>query len=96
MTGDYSLADITVLEFDDAVRRWPGMYFEKGPADPAMPTLVLRTVLRHVLHPAPATGADHAAHVLAEVTADLAFTVTDDLPGAAGPTFFGSLISVER
>ncbi|MFD0205275.1 MULTISPECIES: hypothetical protein [Saccharothrix] len=38
----YSAADITVLEFHDAVRRQPGLYFGPGRDDPRPATVVLR------------------------------------------------------
>src|SRR4051812_27462749 len=96
---DYSLADITVLEFDDSVRRRPGMYFGVGRADPRLPTMVLRAVVGHAFHPATVVAASHAPDVLAEVTAGLAFSVTDDqaetLAGQELPQlgYYGSLLT---
>ncbi|MBB2948791.1 hypothetical protein FB565_008577 [Actinoplanes lutulentus] len=47
---EYSAADITVLDFDESVRRWPGMYFG---SDPHLPTSVLTAVVIASLHPGP-------------------------------------------
>nr|BFE58058.1 hypothetical protein GCM10020063_025840 [Dactylosporangium thailandense] len=74
----YSRADITVLEFDEAVRGRPGMHFGASRTDPRLPTWVLRTVVAHAFHPGTSVAANHAPDVVAEITADLAFSVTDD------------------
>ncbi|MFG1780243.1 hypothetical protein ACGFIR_13925 [Micromonospora sp. NPDC049051] len=75
---DYSRAKITVLEFDDSVRKRPGMYFGVGRDDPRLATRVLCAVVGHAFHPATRVAASHTPDVVAEVIADLVFSVTDD------------------
>jgi DNA gyrase/topoisomerase IV subunit B len=74
----YSAADITVLSMADAVRKRPGMYFEVGPGDPRLATNVLCAVVRHAFHPPARVADSHTTRVVVEITADLAFSVTDD------------------
>jgi len=74
----YSAADITVLSMVDAVRKRPGMYFGVGPGDPRLATKVLGAVVTHAFHPATRVADRHTPHVVVEITADLAFSVTDD------------------
>jgi DNA gyrase/topoisomerase IV subunit B len=99
---DYSLADLTIVEFDDSVRGRPGMYFGASRTDPRLATWVLRTVVGHAFHPATRAAASHTPDVVAEVTADLAFSVTDDqaetLVGRDLPQlgYFGSLLTPVR
>lgn len=99
---DYSLADITMVEFDDSVRGRPGMYFGAIRADPRLPTWVPRTVVAHALHPATRVAASHVPNVVAEVTADLAFWVTDDQAetladlGLPPLGYYGSLLTPVR
>jgi hypothetical protein len=94
----YSAANITVLSFEDAVRKRPGMYFAAGPESPDLPTGVLRAVIGDALH---APNGDHH-HVDVEVAGDLRFTVADDQPpdlndlGRPKPGFYESLISQKR
>jgi len=94
----YSAADITLLSFEEAVRKRPVMYFGAGSASPDLPTSILRGVINDALHP---VGGGHR-RADAEVTADLRFTVTDDqLPdldhlGEPRPGFYGSLIGKTR
>jgi hypothetical protein len=76
--GDYTRADITVVEFDDTVRARPGMYFGVSRVDPRLPTWILRAVVGHAFHPATRVAGSHVPNVVAEGTADLAFSVTDD------------------
>src|SRR4051794_11563473 len=54
------------------------MYFGVSRADPRLPTWVLRAVAGHAFHPATRVASSHVPNVVAEVTADLAFSVTDD------------------
>ncbi|MEV5765491.1 hypothetical protein AB0L34_13105 [Micromonospora sp. NPDC052213] len=75
---DYSPAKITVLEFDDSVRKRPGMYFGVGREDPRLATRVFCAVVGHAFHPATRVAASHTPDVVAEITADLIFSVTDD------------------
>jgi DNA gyrase/topoisomerase IV subunit B len=75
----YSAADITVLSMADAVRKRPGMYFGVGRGDPRLATQVLCAVVGHAFHPAAGVADSHTPHVVADITADLAFSVTDDL-----------------
>lgn len=105
MTGDaheYSSADITVLEFDASVRKRPGMFFGVGPDNPALATRVLDTLLRHALHPAPSVAPDHVPRVVAEIGADLAFSVADDQAdaltdeGVPRDGYHGSLLTFDR
>jgi DNA gyrase/topoisomerase IV subunit B len=99
---DYSIPDITVLEFDDAVRRWPGMYFGVGKEDPRLVTRIFCAVVDHAFHPAAAVAARHTPVVVAEITADLAFSVTDDqadtMAGGDAPRlgYYGSLLTTSR
>jgi hypothetical protein len=62
--NEYSAADITVLEFDEAVRKRPGMYFGVGPTDPRLATRVLSAVVGGTFHP-PAKVAPVHSPVLA-------------------------------
>ncbi|WP_392969907.1 hypothetical protein [Streptomyces sp. LN245] len=77
----YDAADIEVLEFDDAVLASPGMYFGAGREDPVPATEVLCRVVGHALHPATGVARPHSLRVIVEVSADLAFSVTDDQSG---------------
>jgi hypothetical protein len=92
---DYAAEHLTVLEVDEAVRRRPGMYFGVAREDPRFATAVLRAVLLHALHPSAALAPDHTPRVYAEITADLAFTVTDD-QADLGRGYFGSLLTPHR
>jgi DNA gyrase/topoisomerase IV subunit B len=98
----YSAADITVLTMADAVRKRPGMYFGVGRGDPHLATAVLCAVVGHAFHPAAKVAASHTPHVVAEITADLAFAVTDDqadtLTGTGVPRlgYEGSLLTADR
>ena len=98
----YSAADITVLTMADAVRKRPGMYFGVGRGDPRLATEVLCAVVGHAFHPAAKVAARHTPHVVAEITADLAFAVTDDqadtLTGTGVPQlgYEGSLLTADR
>jgi hypothetical protein len=97
----YDASQITLLEFDAAVRARPGMYFRFGQGDPRLPSSVLCAVVGHVLHPATAVAPAHTLSALVEVTGDLAFTVTFDEPhaweGQEGPApgHFGALLGPE-
>ena len=94
----YTAADITVLSFEEAVRKRPGMYFRTGPESPDLPTSILLEVVYDALHPA--DGGHRQVDV--EVTADLRFTVTADQPpdlddlGEPKPGLYGSLIGKSR
>jgi hypothetical protein len=94
----YSAAHITVLSFEDSVRKRTGMYFAVGPGSSDLPSNVLRGVIQDALHP---VGGGHRP-VVAEVTADLCFTVADDQPlflsdlGEPEPGFYDSLIDKRR
>ncbi|MEU8390845.1 hypothetical protein [Micromonospora sp. NPDC048842] len=48
--SEYTAANITVLDFDESVRRRPGMYFG---ADAHLATSVLTAVVIASLHPDP-------------------------------------------
>lgn len=95
----YTAAEITVLSFEEAVRKRTGMYFAVAPDSPALPTNVLRGVIDDALHPA-GGGAHRTVDI--EVTADLRFTVTDDQPPDLDglrepePGFYGSLLGKRR
>ncbi|WP_330290810.1 hypothetical protein [Streptomyces sp. NBC_00576] len=97
----YSAADIEVLEFDAAVRKWPGMYFGVGPGSPKLPANLLSAVGRHVLHPATSVAGEHALRGLVTITSDSSFTVAMDQPHAWGVSdapdlgYFGSLLRSE-
>jgi DNA gyrase/topoisomerase IV subunit B len=87
----YDASMITVLEFDDAVRKRPAMYFGLAHDDPGLPTAVLCTVLGHATHP-DAKAPAHSAHVRAEVAGDLTFAVTDDILGPFPSNGFGGTL----
>lgn len=95
----YTAADITVLSFEESVRKRTGMYFAVAPHSPDLPTNVLRGVIDDALHPA---GGDIHHTVEIEVADDLRFTVSDDQPpalddrGEPRPGFYGSLIDKSR
>ncbi|MFJ6676318.1 hypothetical protein ACIQMJ_34900 [Actinosynnema sp. NPDC091369] len=96
----YDAGDITVPEFDELVRRRPGLFFGRG--DPRSATEVLRGVLDHALHPAARVAPPHVPRVVVEVRGDLAFSVVDDQADALGgrdlprPGYFGSLLGPNR
>jgi hypothetical protein len=96
---DYTAAHITVLSFEEAVRKRTGMYFAVAPDSPDLPASILRCVAEDALHPA--SGGRHCT-VDVEVTADLCFTVTDDQPlslddlGEPKPGFYDSLLDRRR
>ncbi|MEV6750571.1 hypothetical protein AB0N21_40710 [Streptomyces sp. NPDC051080] len=98
----YDAADIRVLEFDDAVRARPGMYFGVGREEPMLASQVLCQVIGHVLHPAPSVAPSHSLRAVVEISADLAFSVTDDqaapLDEQRRPRlgYYGSLLGVDR
>jgi DNA gyrase/topoisomerase IV subunit B len=100
--SQYDAASITILEFEDVVRKRPGMYFGVGKTDSRMATRVLCAVVGHALHPAAAVAPRHVPGVIAEITADLAFSVTDDqadtLTGTDEPVLghYGSLLTGSR
>lgn len=82
----YTAADIEVLDYDEAFRRRPGMYFGIGPDNPGLATRVLREVLSHELHPGTALAPSHTLGSRAVVLSDLVFSVTVDQAGPlAGP-----------
>jgi hypothetical protein len=99
---EYSVEGITVLEFDDSVRRRPGMYFGVGKEDPRLATRVLCAVVGGAFHPAAKVAACHTPDVVAEITADLVFSVTDDqaetLTGRDVPVlgYYDSLLTSSR
>lgn len=78
------------------------MYFGVSRADPRLPTWVLRGVVGHAFHPATRVASCHAPNVVAEVTADLAFSVTDDQAetladeGLPALGYYGSLLTPVR
>jgi hypothetical protein len=76
---EYSAADITVVEFDEAVRKRPGMYFGVGLRDPRLPASLLSAVGGHVLHPPARTAEAHSLQSLIEI-GDREFTTVLDLP----------------
>ncbi|MFF5081522.1 hypothetical protein ACFY36_31120 [Actinoplanes sp. NPDC000266] len=98
----YSAVDITVLTMADSVHTRPGMYFGAGRDDPRLATEVLCVVVGHAFHPAARVAASHTPHVVADITADLAFAVTDDQadtltgPGVPRLGYEGSLLTAER
>ncbi|MEU9202712.1 hypothetical protein [Streptomyces sp. NPDC048332] len=98
----YDAADIQVLEFDDAVRASPGMYFGAAQGDPALATKVLCRVVGHSLHPAVSVARPHSLRVIVEISADLTFSVADDhvdpLDGHGKPRlgYYGSLLGNDR
>jgi hypothetical protein len=87
----YDASMITVLEFDDSVRKRPGLYFGLPREDPELPTAVLCTVLGHATHP-DARFPVHSPRVRADVSGDLAFAVTDDVLGPFPSNGFGGTL----
>ncbi len=73
---EYSATDITVLEFDAAVREWPGMYFGVGLDDPRLPIMLLSAAARHALHPATSVAEEHSLTSVIEILGGLRFRVT--------------------
>ncbi|WP_203883764.1 hypothetical protein [Planotetraspora kaengkrachanensis] len=73
---DYGMGGITVLEFDAAVLKQPGMYFGAGLDDPRLPALLLSAAARHALHPATRVAEDHSLISEIVVFGDLCFNVT--------------------
>ncbi|MEE3918296.1 hypothetical protein V2I01_05765 [Micromonospora sp. BRA006-A] len=99
---DYSLAKIRVMEFDDSVRERPGMYFGVGRHDPCLATRVLLRGRRTRVSSGSHCRREPHPDVVAEITADLTFSVTDDqtdvLTGRGTPKlgYYGSLLTSER
>jgi DNA gyrase/topoisomerase IV subunit B len=95
---EYAAAHITLLSFEEAVRKRTGMYFGVARDSPDLPTNVLRAVIDDALHP---VGDGHCTVDIA-VTADLSFTVIDDQPlslddlGEPKPGFYDSLVDRRR
>ncbi|MDP9795147.1 DNA gyrase/topoisomerase IV subunit B [Catenuloplanes nepalensis] len=86
--------ELTVLPGEEAVRRRIHMYFGVGRGDPRLPTMVFGEVVKQAFHPGRDSAAAHVSRVVAEITADLVFTVTDDQadtlpPGHDLPLFTG-------
>ena len=93
---EYTEADLTVLEFDKSVRRWPGMYFG---VDPHLATSVLAAVVIASLHPGPKVAPIGPPDVSVEILDNLAFSITDNWPtGPDGSTagYYGSLLTPYR
>lgn len=95
---EYSAADITVVEWDEAIRKRPGMYFGVGLRDSRLPASLLSAVGGHVLHPPTRTAEAHSLHGLIEIPGDRSFTVmwglplSGDEPDLPAPNYFDSLI----
>ncbi|WP_235783516.1 hypothetical protein [Amycolatopsis orientalis] len=100
--SEYSNTDIEVHEFDESVRRWPGMYFDVSLDHPLLPTNVVRFAVDHAIHPAPHLAAPHSPVVYVEILGDLSFSITDDqlcrAEGCRVPDngYFGSLLNPDR
>ncbi|MFF3443921.1 hypothetical protein [Streptosporangium sp. NPDC002721] len=70
----YSAADITVLSWDEVVRKRPAMYFGVGQRHPDLPTRILAALMTDALHLQ--DGEHRRTNV--EIIGDLRFTVVDD------------------
>ncbi|MGC5022686.1 hypothetical protein [Micromonospora sp. DT47] len=98
----YGLEHVRVLDFDESVRKTPGMYFGVARENPELATRVLCAVLSHALHPAAAVAPAHTPWVTAQVSTDLAFSVADDQSGPWNGegmpplSYYGSLLGPER
>ncbi|MEV4074885.1 hypothetical protein [Nonomuraea fuscirosea] len=96
---EYSVDDITVLEFDASVCERPGMYFGVGLDDPRLPAMVLAAAARHALHPATRVAQEHTLMAVIEIFGDLRFQVTIDYQHTWTDTpplgYFDSLIGSE-
>ena len=96
---EYNAADITVLEFDAAVLKRPGMYFGVGLDDPRLLSMVLSAVAGHALHSATRVAAEHSLSTVIDILGDLRFRLTMDQPHTwrdAPPLgYFGSLLGPE-
>lgn len=94
--SEYTAANITVLDFDESVRRRPGMYFG---ADSHLATSVMTAVVMASLHPGPRVAPTGPPDVIAEILDDLAFSISDNWPtGPDGSTagYYGSLLTSYR
>ncbi|GAB3934246.1 hypothetical protein GCM10027614_06910 [Micromonospora vulcania] len=94
--SEYTAAGITVLEFDESVRRRPGMYFG---VDPHLATNVLTAVVIASLHPGPKVAPTGPPDVTAEILDDLAFSITDNWstgPDGSTAGYHGSLLTSYR
>ncbi|WP_433263284.1 hypothetical protein ACQPWR_25635 [Micromonospora vinacea] len=94
--SEYTAANITVLDFDESVRRRPGMYFG---ADAHLATSVLTAVVIASLHPGPRVAPTGPPEVTVEILYDLAFSIGDNWPtGPDGSTagYYGSLLTSYR
>ncbi|WP_223190911.1 hypothetical protein [Nonomuraea terrae] len=93
------MADITVLDFDEHVRKRPGMYFGVALGDPRLPTQVLSAVAGHVAHPAASVAEVHSLSAGIDIVGDLCLRVTVDQPhawqDAPALGYFGSLLGPE-
>ncbi|WP_433795462.1 hypothetical protein [Actinoplanes sp. CA-252034] len=74
---EYDASHIEVLEFDESVRRRPGMYFYVARDDPRLVDGVLGVVLFDAIHPESRWEGSHSP-VTAEITGDFAFSVAND------------------
>ncbi|MCG5443370.1 hypothetical protein NIE79_001174 [Micromonospora sp. NIE79] len=94
--SEYTAANITVLDFDESVRRRPGMYFG---ADAHLATSVLTAVVIASLHPGPRVAPTGAPEVTVEILGELAFSIGDNWP--TGPDgsmagYYDSLLTSYR
>ncbi|AGZ42168.1 hypothetical protein [Actinoplanes friuliensis] len=90
---EYTAADLTVLYFDESVRRRPAMYFG---TDPHLATSVLTALVIASLHPGPKAAPTGPPDVTAEILDDLVLSITDNWPtGPDGSTagYFGSVLT---
>jgi hypothetical protein len=95
----YTAAHITVLSFEDVVRKRTGTYFGVAPDSQQLATNIVRAVIDDALHP---VGGGRHQIVTVEVVSDLRFAVSDDQrhgvddQGQLRLGFFDSLIDRSR
>ncbi len=93
---EYSADDLVIVEFDEHVRRRPGMYFGTRFDSPRFPTAVLESVAGHALHPAAAVAAEsHTLRSTFDILDERSFAITTLCPqDLSDDGYFGSLITV--
>ncbi|WP_405055785.1 hypothetical protein OG474_23945 [Kribbella sp. NBC_01505] len=93
----YNVGDLVILEYDEAVRKRPGMYFRVGFDSPRFPTNVLEAVAGHALHPAAAVAfATHTLHSTLDILDDRSFTITTLCPqDLSADGYYDSLLTPE-
>lgn len=71
----YSAANLTVMSWDEVVRKRPGMYFGVGRENSELPTRIVVALVVDALH---LREGEHGPRVSVEIVGDLRFRVGDD------------------